>query len=57
MENNPAFNAGYGASLTRAGTVELDSMVMRSVDYQIGTVLNTFYITFCKPNNCEENQF
>ena len=36
MENNPIFNAGFGASLTRAGTVELDSMVMRGRDLEIG---------------------
>lgn len=38
MENDPAFNAGYGASLTRAGTVELDSMIMRGRDFEIGAV-------------------
>lgn len=38
MENDPVFNAGYGASLTRAGTVELDSMVMRGRDLEIGAV-------------------
>ena len=36
MENDPIFNCGYGASLTRNGTVELDAMLMRSKDYQIG---------------------
>ena len=36
MENDPVFNAGYGASLTRNGTVELDSMVMRGRDFEIG---------------------
>ena len=36
MENDPVFNAGYGASLTRMGTVELDSMIMRGRDLQIG---------------------
>ena len=38
MENSPTFNAGVGACLTRAGTVELDSMVMRSRDLEIGAV-------------------
>ena len=38
MENSPTFNAGVGACLTRAGTVELDSMVMRSRDLEIGSV-------------------
>ena len=38
MENDPIFNAGHGASLTRDGTVELDSMVMRGHDYEIGAV-------------------
>jgi len=38
MENNPIFNAGFGASLTRAGTVELDSMIMRGRDLEIGAV-------------------
>ena len=38
LENSPTFNAGVGACLTRAGTVELDSMVMRSRDLEIGAV-------------------
>ena len=38
LENSPTFNAGVGACLTRAGTVELDSLVMRSHDLEIGAV-------------------
>ena len=36
--NSPTFNAGVGACLTRAGTVELDSLVMRGRDLELGAV-------------------
>lgn len=37
LERNPSFNAGYGATLTRDGTVELDAAVMTG-DLRFGGV-------------------
>ena len=47
LENSPTFNAGVGACLTRAGTVELDSMVMRSRDLEIGAVAAVRKVLSC----------
>lgn len=38
MEDDPEFNAGRGAALTRASTVELDAAVMRGCDRAAGAV-------------------
>ena len=38
LEDHPAFNAGRGAALTRAGTAELDAAVMRGGDRAAGGV-------------------
>jgi isoaspartyl peptidase/L-asparaginase-like protein (Ntn-hydrolase superfamily) len=38
LEDDPEFNAGRGAALTRAGTVELDAAVMRGCDRAAGAV-------------------
>jgi L-asparaginase / beta-aspartyl-peptidase len=38
LEDDPLFNAGVGASLTSAGTVELDAGVMRGADLAAGGV-------------------
>ncbi|MCA1840652.1 MAG: isoaspartyl peptidase/L-asparaginase [Actinomycetota bacterium] len=37
LENDPSFNAGYGSTLTRAGTVELDASVMTG-DLRFGAI-------------------
>lgn len=38
MESNPIFNAGYGAVLTSAGTVELDASIMEGRELRAGAV-------------------
>jgi beta-aspartyl-peptidase (threonine type) len=38
LEDDPTFNAGRGACMTRAGTFELDAGIMRSSDLRIGAV-------------------
>ncbi|MBL8621972.1 MAG: isoaspartyl peptidase/L-asparaginase [Myxococcales bacterium] len=38
LEDDPAFNAGVGAVLTRDGTVELDAAIMDGVDGRIGAI-------------------
>ncbi len=38
LEDDPEFNAGRGAVLTRAGTAELDAAVMRGTDRAAGAV-------------------
>lgn len=38
LEDNPLFNAGRGAALTTAGTVELDAAVMRGINLSVGAV-------------------
>jgi len=38
LEDDPFFNAGVGAALTRAGTVELDAAVMDGRDLSFGAV-------------------
>lgn len=45
LEKNPIFNAGKGASLTDAGTVELDASIMSGADLRAGAVctLPPFY--------------
>ncbi|MGH7283280.1 MAG: isoaspartyl peptidase/L-asparaginase family protein [Polyangiaceae bacterium] len=45
LEKNPIFNAGKGASLTDAGTIELDASIMSGADLRAGAVcsLPPFY--------------
>lgn len=45
LEKNPIYNAGKGASLTDAGTVELDASIMSGADLRAGAVctLPPFY--------------
>ncbi|HEX7662883.1 MAG TPA: isoaspartyl peptidase/L-asparaginase, partial [Polyangiaceae bacterium] len=45
LEKNPIFNAGKGASLTDAGTIELDASIMNGADLRAGAVcaLPPFY--------------
>ena len=45
LEKNPIFNAGKGASLTDAGTIELDASIMSGADLRAGGVctLPPFY--------------
>jgi beta-aspartyl-peptidase (threonine type) len=38
LENNPLYNAGRGASLTDAGTVELDASIMSGPDLRAGAL-------------------
>ena len=38
MEDSPLFNAGYGATLTRAGTVEMDAGLMDGASLNVGAV-------------------
>jgi beta-aspartyl-peptidase (threonine type) len=38
MENEPSLNAGYGACLTDAGTVELDASIMEGCERRAGAV-------------------
>ncbi|MBK8173462.1 MAG: isoaspartyl peptidase/L-asparaginase [Sandaracinaceae bacterium] len=38
LENDPLFNAGTGACLTEAGTLELDASIMRGSDLSCGAV-------------------
>jgi beta-aspartyl-peptidase (threonine type) len=38
LEDDPTFNAGTGAALTRAGTVELDAALMDGATLRIGAV-------------------
>lgn len=38
LEANPQFNAGRGAALTHAGTIQLDAAVMRGTDRAVGAV-------------------
>ncbi len=38
LENNPEFNAGTGAVLTRDGSVEVDAAVMRGRDLAVGAI-------------------
>jgi beta-aspartyl-peptidase (threonine type) len=44
LEDDPVFNAGTGACLTEAGTLELDASIMRGSDLRCGalTVLSPF---------------
>ncbi len=38
LENNPTFNAGYGAHLNRAREVELDASIMEGTDLEAGAI-------------------
>lgn len=38
MEDHPAFNAGYGSSLTEKGTVEMDALIMEGTHMKAGAV-------------------
>jgi beta-aspartyl-peptidase (threonine type) len=38
LENNPLYNAGRGASITDAGTIELDASIMSGDDLRAGAV-------------------
>lgn len=38
MEDDPTFDAGYGAALNAAGDVELDAMIMDGATLQVGAV-------------------
>ncbi|SFN23786.1 isoaspartyl peptidase/L-asparaginase family protein [Nitrosomonas communis] len=38
LEDDPAFNAGYGSSLNESGEVQLDAAMMNGEDLQIGAV-------------------
>src|SRR2546426_12127324 len=38
LEDNPIYNAGTGASLTRDGTIELDAGIMEGHELRVGAV-------------------
>lgn len=38
MEDHPAFNAGYGSSLTIEGSVEMDALIMEGTHMKAGAV-------------------
>lgn len=46
LENDPLFNAGHGAVLTDAGTIEMDAAVMNGFDRRAGAVAG-----ICGPRN------